>query len=129
MAWRCPVARGTAAPLDRLEPLRSHEHTYRWAATAPGGIVLVPKRLFLVRILMHRLSRVRVSWPILLASLVLAVRVGQGSAAPAKAQAATRTPLDTAIFAGGCFWSMVRVFDDVPGVVSVVAGAGSSTEG
>jgi peptide-methionine (S)-S-oxide reductase len=30
--------------------------------------------------------------------------------------------LDTATFAGGCFWSMVHVFDAIPGVVSVVAG-------
>jgi peptide-methionine (S)-S-oxide reductase len=28
----------------------------------------------------------------------------------------------TAIFAGGCFWSMQKAFDEVPGVVSVTAG-------
>jgi peptide-methionine (S)-S-oxide reductase len=28
----------------------------------------------------------------------------------------------TAIFAGGCFWSMEAAFDDVPGVVSAVSG-------
>jgi peptide-methionine (S)-S-oxide reductase len=30
--------------------------------------------------------------------------------------------LETATFAGGCFWSMVHPFDSLPGVVSVVAG-------
>ena len=33
----------------------------------------------------------------------------------------------TAVFAGGCFWSMEHVFDDLPGVVSVTVGyAGGS---
>ncbi|HYL55169.1 MAG TPA: peptide-methionine (S)-S-oxide reductase MsrA [Gemmatimonadales bacterium] len=37
--------------------------------------------------------------------------------------AATATaPLDTATFAGGCFWSMERAFDQVAGVVSVTVG-------
>src|SRR5438477_12975056 len=31
-------------------------------------------------------------------------------------------PLDTATFAGGCFWSMERAFDQVDGVVSVTVG-------
>jgi len=31
-------------------------------------------------------------------------------------------PLDTASFAGGCFWSMERAFDQVAGVVSVTVG-------
>lgn len=30
--------------------------------------------------------------------------------------------LDTAIFAGGCFWCMVHPFDTLPGIVSVVSG-------
>ncbi|MFC6274803.1 peptide-methionine (S)-S-oxide reductase MsrA [Levilactobacillus tangyuanensis] len=29
---------------------------------------------------------------------------------------------DTAIFAGGCFWCMVKPFDTQPGIVSVVSG-------
>jgi peptide-methionine (S)-S-oxide reductase len=37
---------------------------------------------------------------------------------PATAQAAQ----ETAIFAGGCFWSMEGAFDDVPGVMSAVSG-------
>ncbi len=32
------------------------------------------------------------------------------------------SPLDTATFAGGCFWSMERAFDQVPGVVAVTVG-------
>jgi peptide methionine sulfoxide reductase msrA/msrB len=36
--------------------------------------------------------------------------------------ALTTTPLDTATFAGGCFWSMERAFDQVPGVTSVTVG-------
>jgi peptide-methionine (S)-S-oxide reductase len=36
--------------------------------------------------------------------------------------------VETAIFAGGCFWCMEPVFDAVPGVVSVVSGyTGGST--
>ena len=77
---------------------------------------------------MHRLSGAWLSWPILLASIMPGVvasvvpvaRVGRGTG-PTRA-AVTQVPLDTAIFAGGCFWSMVHVFDEVPGVVSVVAG-------
>jgi peptide-methionine (S)-S-oxide reductase len=38
-----------------------------------------------------------------------------GTAAPTPAMA-------TATFAGGCFWSMEHVFDDLPGVVSVTVG-------
>src|SRR5882724_12235304 len=34
----------------------------------------------------------------------------------------TATSLDTATFAGGCFWSMERAFDQVPGVVSATVG-------
>ncbi|HEV8511576.1 MAG TPA: peptide-methionine (R)-S-oxide reductase MsrB [Gemmatimonadales bacterium] len=32
------------------------------------------------------------------------------------------TPLDTATFAGGCFWSMEHPFDELPGVQSVTVG-------
>src|SRR2546425_1933572 len=34
----------------------------------------------------------------------------------------TTAPLDPAPFAGGCFWSMERAFDQVPGVVSATVG-------
>ena len=33
-----------------------------------------------------------------------------------------QTPNATAIFAGGCFWSMEHVFDELPGVQSVTVG-------
>ncbi len=35
---------------------------------------------------------------------------------------ALTSPLDTASFAGGCFWSMERAFDQVPGVMAVTVG-------
>src|SRR5467141_2438260 len=35
---------------------------------------------------------------------------------------ATTAPLDTATFAGGCFWSMERAFDQLDGVASVTVG-------
>src|SRR5437870_1812953 len=31
-------------------------------------------------------------------------------------------PLDTATFAGGCFWTMEHAYDDVPGVISATSG-------
>jgi len=31
-------------------------------------------------------------------------------------------PVETAVFAGGCFWSVEKNFEDVPGVVSAVSG-------
>src|SRR6266542_1952933 len=34
----------------------------------------------------------------------------------------TTASLHTATFAGGCFWSMERAFDQVPGVVSATVG-------
>lgn len=34
----------------------------------------------------------------------------------------TESTLDTAIFAGGCFWCMVEPFDTLPGVKSVISG-------
>ncbi|MEO6525304.1 MAG: peptide-methionine (S)-S-oxide reductase MsrA [Gemmatimonadaceae bacterium] len=42
---------------------------------------------------------------------------------------ATLASRDTAMFAGGCFWSMERPFDHVPGVVSTTVGyAGGRTK-
>src|SRR2546428_3657965 len=32
------------------------------------------------------------------------------------------TPLDTATFAGGCFWTMEHAYDDLPGVISATSG-------
>jgi len=36
-------------------------------------------------------------------------------------------PLDTAVFAGGCFWSMERAFDQVAGVTAVTVGYSGGT--
>jgi peptide methionine sulfoxide reductase msrA/msrB len=43
------------------------------------------------------------------------------------ALAITATPLDTATFAGGCFWSMERAFDQVAGVTAVTVGYSGGT--
>src|SRR5258708_5828921 len=43
------------------------------------------------------------------------------------ALATTATPLDTATFAGGCFWSMERAFDQVAGVTAVTVGYAGGT--
>src|SRR5947207_8612909 len=40
----------------------------------------------------------------------------------AAVRAGTPGPLDTGTFAGGCFWSMERAFDQVAGVVAVPVG-------
>ena len=39
----------------------------------------------------------------------------------------TSSPLDTAVFAGGCFWSMERAFDQVAGVTAVTVGYAGGT--
>nr|WP_295237778.1 peptide-methionine (S)-S-oxide reductase MsrA [uncultured Brevundimonas sp.] len=49
---------------------------------------------------------------------VVALAIG----APMARQAEAQTALQTAIFAGGCFWSEEKAFDDVPGVRSAVSG-------
>lgn len=52
------------------------------------------------------------------------VTFGQGTARRASTAAAVKaapTP-DTVVFAGGCFWSMQKMFDHVPGVISTLAG-------
>ncbi|MCQ4085744.1 peptide-methionine (S)-S-oxide reductase MsrA [Saccharibacillus sp. JS10] len=39
------------------------------------------------------------------------------------------SPVETAIFAGGCFWCMVSPFDELPGIISIVSGCtGGHTE-
>lgn len=49
---------------------------------------------------------------------VVALAIG----APLARQAEAQTALQTAIFAGGCFWSEEKAFDNVPGVRSAVSG-------
>ena len=69
--------------------------------------------------------------------LVLALGAGSMAATPALTSRVVATPpapvvratsrVDTATFAGGCFWSMERPFDNTPGVISTTVGyAGGS---
>jgi len=44
------------------------------------------------------------------------------AAAPAYAQTKPAAGLETAIFAGGCFWCMEPPYDELPGVVSTTSG-------
>jgi peptide-methionine (S)-S-oxide reductase len=66
---------------------------------------------------------------ILLPALLLAAACGQSSADGAAAsQAARPANARIALFAGGCFWSVERDLEAVPGVVSAVSGfAGGRT--
>ena len=57
---------------------------------------------------------------IALALAALLRPVAPAAAAPAAKAGAHHT--ETAVFAGGCFWSMESQFDDVPGVKAVVSG-------
>ncbi len=58
-----------------------------------------------------------------IAMLAAAGLAGQGkSPAPAKAGKAAEGKLETATFAGGCFWCMQPPFDKTRGVVSTVVG-------
>lgn len=51
------------------------------------------------------------------------------SAAPLSAPAFAAGPLKTAVFAGGCFWSVEAAMDKLPGVTDVVVGyAGGSSK-
>ncbi|MDP3379539.1 MAG: peptide-methionine (S)-S-oxide reductase, partial [Brevundimonas sp.] len=47
---------------------------------------------------------------------IAASTLALGSAAPAQSN------LKTAVFAGGCFWSVEKFFEAAPGVVSAVSG-------
>lgn len=51
------------------------------------------------------------------------------AAAPAPAAAPTAAPLDTVVFAGGCFWGVQAVFQHVKGVVSATSGYAGGTVG
>jgi peptide-methionine (S)-S-oxide reductase len=56
--------------------------------------------------------------------IALALVAGAGTAAAV----APKAVLQTAVFAGGCFWSMETDFDKVPGVVSTVSGYSGGAE-
>jgi peptide-methionine (S)-S-oxide reductase len=65
--------------------------------------------------------------PIVLAALVLLSSAARASAQPAAATAAKAATLDTAVFAGGCFWGVEAVFEHVRGVRQVVSGYAGGT--
>lgn len=46
---------------------------------------------------------------------------------PAHAQSSTTAALDTAVFAGGCFWGVEAVFEHVKGVNDVISGYAGGT--
>jgi methionine-S-sulfoxide reductase len=68
----------------------------------------------------------RFAVPALCVALIAACGPGsQPEAAPAPTP---QGPTQTAVFAGGCFWSVEKNFEDMPGVVSAVSGfAGGRT--
>lgn len=69
----------------------------------------------------------RMTMRVLAATLLLA-SCGQSAADPAEAQARDSGRRETALFAGGCFWSTEAAMEHVPGVVAAVSGfAGGRT--
>jgi peptide-methionine (S)-S-oxide reductase len=69
-----------------------------------------------------RRSALHVILSLLIASTVFAGTAGAATTSPA---ASPRTA--TALFAGGCFWSMEKSFEDVPGVIAAVSGYSGGT--
>jgi peptide-methionine (S)-S-oxide reductase len=68
-----------------------------------------------------RFDTCRVRWmPVLLAVFAMSVMNAGGARAANSAPAGAG--LETATFAGGCFWCMQPAFDKVPGVVKTVVG-------
>jgi peptide-methionine (S)-S-oxide reductase len=53
---------------------------------------------------------------------LLTVACSDGSEAQVRTRAPAGAPLDTAVFAGGCFWCVEEAFDKVEGVVSTTSG-------
>ena len=53
---------------------------------------------------------------------LLTVACSDGSEAQLRKSAPADAPLDTAVFAGGCFWCVEEAFDKVGGVVSTTSG-------
>lgn len=60
------------------------------------------------------------SFPALFVALGLIVACGPDPAP--EAAPAPQGPVEVAVFAGGCFWSVEKNFEDMPGVVSAVSG-------
>jgi peptide-methionine (S)-S-oxide reductase len=56
------------------------------------------------------------------AVVALCVLAPSSATVRSAARSASVAPAATATFAGGCFWSMEHVFDELPGVISVTVG-------
>jgi peptide-methionine (S)-S-oxide reductase len=56
------------------------------------------------------------------AAVVTASALFSALSASSASSLLTQPPTATAVFAGGCFWSMEHVFDELPGVVAVTVG-------
>jgi peptide-methionine (S)-S-oxide reductase len=62
------------------------------------------------------------------AAVLLAASCGQGEATGGAPVAVQTGPTQVAVFAGGCFWSVEKNFEEMPGVISAVSGfAGGRT--
>lgn len=68
------------------------------------------------------MSKRNVSLMTMLLSLIAATAVAAGSDSMTKTTDMGGGKLETATFAGGCFWCMEAPFDKLPGVVSVMPG-------
>ena len=67
--------------------------------------------------------RMNMKWPRLLLSVALAFGLVTGSALSKESSAGPETrELAKATFAGGCFWCMEEVYDELDGVVSATSG-------
>jgi peptide-methionine (S)-S-oxide reductase len=65
--------------------------------------------------------------PALRALALLSLAAAPASATPQRAATPVTAQLDTAVFAGGCFWGVQGVFQHVKGVVSATSGYSGGT--
>jgi peptide-methionine (S)-S-oxide reductase len=64
---------------------------------------------------------------VLRAAALLSLAVAPATAAAPAVAAPSAAPLDTVVFAGGCFWGVQGVFQHVKGVVSATSGYSGGT--
>jgi peptide-methionine (S)-S-oxide reductase len=85
-----------------------------------GRLAVTPFLLTIRTIMMRKLFQQLSLFP---PALALVLAVGLPVAVSAQNQPlALRARLDTAVFAGGCFWSMERPFQHTPGVLETAVG-------